>query len=282
MGRFQRIFIGKVIIFSLLLLLSFDKTIYAKTKIKEDKWSQSPVKQYILGRKFFKRAKKEKEIKEALKYLRSSAEQKYLPAILFLAQIYEKGYKVKPDFLKAFKWYNLAKELGSPIGLHKLSFLDKKPKQKEFLFFKLPIFSIKPFGIRYIFQKMGAIPLKLSNKNDFCDVFDTSSLFIGTDKTQICYLPSGKLAFFELRFPYKKDKQNVYLNKYYFSLKKKYGTPKRKNNIYVWKKFDIEILLWLEPKTSTVFLRYRNPQREKNLLKIKKEMEEKKILLPFV
>ncbi len=284
MGRFQRIFTGKIIFFYILLLvfLSTEKIVYTKTQVEENKWSQDAVEQYILGRKLFDRAKKEEEVEEALKYLESSAKQKYLPAILFLAQIYERGYKVKPDFLKSFKWYDLAKKLGSSIGAYKLSFLNQKPKPKEFLLFKVPIFSINLFGIRYTFQKMGAIPLKLFDKKDFCDVFDTSSLFIGTDRTQLCYLPSKKLAFFELRFPYKKDKQNIYLNKYYFSLKKKYGSPERKKNIYIWKKFNIEILLWLEPKTNTVFLRYRDPQREKELLKIKKEMEEKKILMPFV
>ncbi len=255
-----------------------EKYLFIEKRAKKN----NPVSEYLLGRSLFYRATKKDELKKALTWLRRSAEHGYLPSIIFLAEIYERGEKVKHDFIMSFKWYKKAKDLGSLVATEKLSFLDRKDDLNEFFLFDVPIFSINRFGVRYVFQKNGAKLVKEAGKDSFCDIFETSSTFIGTDKTQVCYLPSKKLAFFELRFPYSKQKQNKYLTRYYISLKEKYGVPQVKDNLFIWNTRGIEIVLWLEPKTNTVFLRYKNPERERELLKIKKEKEKRKKIIPNI
>lgn len=220
------------------------------------------VDQYLYGRALILHHYSKEDIIKGISFLEKAAQKNYAPAILFLAELYEKGIGgVERDYVKAYYWYNIGAKLGLKTAKLKLApFNDIESKKNEFLLFGIPIKKARRFNIRYVLQKNGATPIKLDD-NSYCDIFMSNGFLPGTDRMQICYGLDGKFILMEYRYPPRREKYGIILAKNMDMLTKKYGNPKivSKVNVidyYLWEKDGINIYLWMEPKTNTCFLRY--------------------------
>jgi len=220
---------------------------------------------------------------EGINFLKKSALKGYAPAILFLAQMYEKGIGgIKRNFVEAYTWYKKGEEIGLEIAKIKLAPLHKDKNNKDFRLFGIVLKGARRFALSYILQKHGAVPIKI-NENSFCDLFSSEKLLPGTDLMQVCYNKDGEFAFLEYRYPPRPVDYDKLLASWLVKLKKKYGTPKeiRVNNLvdrYVWEKKGILIYFWIEPKTYTCFLRYVDSDTYKELYELYRSNKERKKL----
>jgi len=242
----------------------------------------SPIDEYLYGRTLilgnFPKAKKI----EGIRYLKKAAIQGYTPAILFLAEMYEKGLGgIKQDYIEAYKWYEKGKEMGIKVAKIKLKPLEESAKEKNgFRLFGIVLKKTDRFSLRYTLQKHGAIPIVLDD-NSYCDIFASYKIIPGSDRLQACYGLSGRFILLEYRYPPKPMEYEKILASMLSKLKKKYGNPKeiRSNNLidqYFWEKNGIYIYFWMEPKTNTCFLRYVEPKGYQKLYNFLKEQNSTK------
>ncbi len=219
---------------------------------------------------------------EGIRYLKKAALSGYEPAVLFLAEMYEKGIGgVKINFVEAYKWYKKGVDMGIEVAKIKLAPLKDltNSTKKGFRLFGLVLKNARRFAVRYVLQKNGAVPLKVDD-NSFCDIFRSDNLVNGTDKVQVCFGPDKTFAMLEYRYPPRPTKYELILADMLKKLKKKYGNPNeiRTNNLidrYVWQQKDITIFFWIEPKTNTCFLRYVEPGEYEKLYAIYRAQKEK-------
>ncbi|GAB6887454.1 hypothetical protein JCM13304A_09520 [Desulfothermus okinawensis JCM 13304] len=247
------------------------------------------VDEYLYGRELVLGEYPVEKKMEGIRYLKKSAIKGYAPAIIFLAQMYEKGIDgIKKDFVESYRWYKKGEEIGLEVAKIKLAPLHRsEDSNKDFRLFGIVLKGARRFALSYVLQKNGAQPIRIDT-GSFCDIFSSEKLLQGTDKMQVCYSPDGEFALLEYRYPPKGVGYDRLLTLWLEKLKKKYGNPKeiRINNLidrYVWEKQGILIYFWMEPKTNTCFLRYVDPAKYKELYKLylSKKMREKLSTIEF-
>lgn len=244
----------------------------------------NPVDEYLYGRMLILGDFSQDKKKEGFSLLEKAASKGYGPAVLFLAEIYEKGIGgVERDYIKAYKWYKIGAKLGLKTAQLKIAPLTALESDKnQFILLGMPITKARRFSVRYILQKNGAKPIELNDKS-FCDIFSSNNFLPGTDKLQVCYGIDGKFVLLEYRYPPRREKYGDILEKNMEKLIKKYGNPKIVSNInvvdyYLWEKNGINIYLWMDAKTSTCFLRYVVIKRYLELLNyLKSQKREKEV-----
>ena len=283
MKKYIKIFVCFLIIFCIFFVVESYSGSLELQLLKKRAYKGDTVAEYLYGRKLvLGDYPMEKKIK-GIHFLKKSALKGYAPAILFLAQMYEKGIGgIKRDFVEAYKWYKKGEEIGLEIAKLKLAPLHKEKNNEDFRLFGFVLKGARRFAISYILQKHGAVPIKI-NENSFCDLFSTQKLLPGTDLMQVCYNKDGEFALLEYRYPPRPVDYDKLLASWLAKLKKKYGNPKeiRVNNLvdrYVWEKKGILIYFWIEPKTYTCFLRYVDPDTYKELFELNRANKERKQL----
>ncbi len=241
----------------------------------------SVVDMYLYGRSLVLGDMGLKDIQKGLGYLEKAASKDYPPAVLFLAQMYEKGLGgVERNYIKAFKWYERGKKLGLVVAKMKLRALENSNNSSgadkdSVVLFGLNLQDASRFIFRYVLQKSGANPVRMNDK-DFCDIFDSQRLIPTTDRLQVCFDRGGRFVLLEYRYPPRKRKYPDILATMLSRLEKKYGSPKTvlrggKVDEYVWHKGKIGIYFWLEPRTATAFLRYVCVPHYRELMEYLKE-----------
>ncbi len=251
-----------VIVFVIMYYFPVQSEVTEMTILEKRAKMGHAVDEYLYGRMLILGDFPKEKKQEGLAFLEKAATKEYKPAIIFLAQIYEKGIGgIHRDYIKAFKWYKKGAQLGIKTAQLKLSpFEELKKDKNSFILFGIPIKKARRFSVRYILQKNGAVPIDL-NDDSFCDIFSSNNFLPGTDKMQVCYGLDGYFVLLEYRYPPRRTKYGEILAKNMSKLIKKYGNPKTISKVnvvdyYLWEKDGVNIYLWMEPKTNTCFLRY--------------------------
>ncbi len=242
----------------------------------------NPVDQYLYGRTLILGGSSINKKKEGILFLKKAASKGYRPAILFLAQMYEKGLGgIKRNYKEAYEWYKKGKDMGIKVAQLKLAPLcDTSNEKNQFRLFGIDLKKARRFCLRYALETHGAVPISLKDSSH-CDIFDSTKLVPGTDRVQVCYGLDGKFILLEYRYPPRRRGYEQILASMLSKLKKKYGDPKviKRNNLvdeYFWEKKGIYIYFWMEPKTDTCFLRYVEPKGYRKLYDFIKAKNPKK------
>ncbi len=79
--------------------------------------------QYQVGYMYFVGKGVQKNIQEAIKWYKKSAEQDFVLPQLVLGAVYLQGNGITKDTGEAFKWYRKAAELGNPDAQHNIAYM---------------------------------------------------------------------------------------------------------------------------------------------------------------
>ncbi|MFO8031706.1 MAG: tetratricopeptide repeat protein [Desulfohalobiaceae bacterium] len=239
------------------------------------------VNEFILGRSYLLGLFHEQDQEKGLELLQRAAQSGYIPAMLLLAEAFEKGLAgIERDYVQAQKWYSQAAEQGSEPAKLKVQDLGPADPAQDFRLFGIALNKADRFALRYALQRKEAEPLRLEDSSK-CDVFASQDLLPGSDQLQACFTADGKLAHVEYRFPPRPPEEQELLHNILEDLRDKYGEPEEMIQeqgapmLYRWQEKEVRIEFWQEGTSQTVFLRYSLPENKSRLNQELQQEQEK-------
>ncbi|MGM0424744.1 MAG: tetratricopeptide repeat protein [Thermodesulfobacteriota bacterium] len=229
------------------------------------------VNEFILGRSYLLGLFHEQDQEKGLDLLQRAAQSGYIPAMLLLAEAFEKGLAgIERDYVQAQKWYSQAAEQGSEPARIRMENLEPADPEQDFSLFGIDLNQADRFALRFALQKKGAEPLRLEDSSK-CDVFASQGLLPGSDQLQACFTADGKLAHVDYRFPPRPPGEQEVLYTILEDLRDKYGQAQQVTQedgvpmLYRWQKKGVNIKFWQEGMSQTAFLRYSLPENQARL-----------------